>query len=102
METGELEFIPSPDAAYGRGVGHWHRRPSGVLEGRMRLYMYSAQHMPDNPTDVLVLGVEPDAAGRLTCCLFSVDGEREQIGACCASALPLPPPPTPPPLSRSP
>ena len=76
---GGLEFRPSPVSGCGRGVGSWRRSAAGVFEGQLQMYVYSQSSMPDEPVDLLLLGVE-SVAGQLECCIFTAEGQRQQIG----------------------
>lgn len=87
--SGTLTVVPEPGVQrlFGRGVGTWHRRPSGVLEARAQLYTYTIAAQPDAPTELLCV-CRRDATGELRGCLFAAEGDRPQVGTLRARPLP--------------
>ena len=80
---GHLELLP--EASYGRGCGEWHCRDSGVIEGRLQLYLYTIDAQPGDVTEVQLLCVRASPT-ELRGLLFALeqDGRRLQIGAAVA------------------
>ena len=76
--SGRADLLPAAD--YGRGCGRWRRRPSGVIEGSMQLYLYTLAAAPSDPTDLDVLCVQT-SPNELRGLLFEPRGERPQVGA---------------------
>jgi hypothetical protein len=77
---GRLELLP--ETAYGRGSGQWHCGDSGVIEGRLQLYLYTIDAQPSDVTEVDLLCVCASPT-ELRGLLFALerDGRRLQIGA---------------------
>ena len=92
---GLLELIP--ETAYGRGCGQWHCRDSGVIEGRLQLYLYTIDAQPSDVTEVDLLCIRASPS-ELRGLLFALEreGRRLQIGAAVAAPacvrVRLPPP----------
>lgn len=109
-EDGQLEVVPleqqsttaalmssgsgGATALFGRGLGTWRRRSSGVLEAELQLYVYTIAQQPDEPSELLLIcrdctGHESSSDnGELRGCIFEAGGERVQVGT--VRALPLP------------
>ena len=92
---GLLELIP--ETAYGRGCGQWHCRDSGVIEGRLQLYLYTIDAQPSDVTEVDLLCIRASPS-ELRGLLFALEreGRRLQIGAAVAAPACVrvrPPPP---------
>ena len=87
---GRLELLP--ETAYGRGCGQWHCRDSGVIEGRLQLYLYTIDAQPSDVTEVDLLCVRASPT-ELRGLLFALerDGQRLQIGAAVAAPVRLNP-----------
>lgn len=103
---GRLEVVPleqqqqqpadqgSMTVLFGRGVGRWWRRPSGVLEAELQLFAYTVAEQPDEPSELLLicrdgLGHPGAASGKeLRGCVFEATGERAQVGTVRATPLP--------------
>ena len=83
------EAMPPPQAPvqlYGRGLGRWQRRSSGVYEASAQLYTYTTSDQPDEPSELLFL-CTVDGRGMLRGCIFNSDGEKEQVGTVSAAPL---------------
>ena len=81
---GRLELLP--ETTYGRGCGNWRCRDSGVIEGRVQLYVYTIDAQPSDVTEVDLLCVRASPT-ELRGLLFAVDGQRLQIGAAAAAPV---------------
>lgn len=98
---GRLEIVPleqrppartdggSTTLLFGRGVGSWRRRQSGVIEAKLQLFAYTVADQPAEPSELLLicrdgLGI---GGGELRGCLFEAAGERPQVGT--VRAVPL-------------
>lgn len=98
-DDGTLELVPhqrqavSPSSSspssvtlFGRGIGTWRRRESGVYEACAQLYAYTTAQQPDEPSELLFLCVV-DAEHAIRGAIFTADAERQQIGTVCATPL---------------
>lgn len=97
-DSGALELVPLKKqerqrgdsgctVLFGRGVGRWRRRASGVFEATVQLYVYTTADQPDVPSELLIV-CRSTKGGELRGCIFAAEGERPLIGT--VRAVPLP------------
>ena len=100
---GALELVPHERHAedessvrlFGRGIGTWRRRPSGVVEATAQLYAYTTAEQPDEPSDLLFV-CAADGDGVVRGCIFAAEGAQPQVGTVRAEPILAPEPALPP------
>ena len=76
--------LTDSEDVFGRGVGTWRQRPSGVVEAEVQLYAYTLQDQPEEPVEMRLICQTVESTWRG--CVF--EGEVPTMIGALPRALP--------------